>query len=223
MIPSKLKKLIEDALESVHRHPQHDLNLGYRQAIWAALETYNNDYSQDNHLGHNRRAFLANLTVRHVLHIWHQMFPEDNTPQKILLEAEQVMAGTISKEVAKKDSERFWQEMQQLGYSDSKMAFTVGCAAAQALNTAIEDENFNSGNIDYNLTDNWDTEGNDASFFAACAYTNGSVWKTNWGNSQSKKRLQFWEWWLTQAVPMAWEAFANEKRFVNLLDVSELE
>ncbi|NJK69604.1 MAG: hypothetical protein HC941_26540 [Microcoleus sp. SU_5_3] len=100
-IPSALEKLIADALSSVHHHPQHDLNLGYRQAIWAALEADNDN------LGHQRRAFLANLTVRHVLPIWHQTFPQDDRPQHILIEAEQVIAGTINKEVAQKDSERF--------------------------------------------------------------------------------------------------------------------
>ncbi|MFB2983619.1 hypothetical protein [Microseira sp. BLCC-F43] len=37
-ITFELEKLIADALSSVHYHPQHDLNLGYRQAIWSALE-----------------------------------------------------------------------------------------------------------------------------------------------------------------------------------------
>lgn len=209
-IPSALEKLIADALSSVHHHPQHDLNLGYRQAIWAALEADNDN------LGHQRRAFLANLTVRHVLPIWHQTFPQDDRPQHILIEAEQVIAGTINKEVAQKDSERFWQEMQQLGYNDSSMAFTVGCAAAQALNTAIEDEIFDPDGIDYNLTDNQDTEGNDASFFAACACANGPIWQIKSGKSDSSKRQEFWEWWLMQAVTAAWEAVKEQKEFVNL-------
>lgn len=210
VIPSELQKLIAKALESVRHHPQHDLNLGYRQAIWAALE------SDNNNSGHKRRAFLANLTVRHVLPIWHQTFPHDDRPQLILAQAEQVIAGSIKKEIAQKDSERFWQEMQQLGYNDSTMAFTVGCAAAQALNSAIEDEIFDPDDIDYNLTDNQDTEGNDASFFAACAYANGPIWQTKSGKSDSTKRQEFWEWWLTQAVPAANEAVREQKEFVNL-------
>ncbi|NJK69605.1 MAG: hypothetical protein HC941_26545 [Microcoleus sp. SU_5_3] len=106
--------------------------------------------------------------------------------------------------------------MQQLGYNDSSMAFTVGCAAAQALNTAIEDEIFDPDGIDYNLTDNQDTEGNDASFFAACACANGPIWQIKSGKSDSSKRQEFWEWWLMQAVTAAWEAVKEQKEFVNL-------
>jgi hypothetical protein len=54
------------------------------------------------------------------------------------------------------------------------------------------------------LNDYQDIEGNDATFFAACAYANGPVWKTISGEGNATKRLEFWEWWLTQAVPNAW-------------------
>ncbi|WP_127082901.1 Imm5 family immunity protein [Dulcicalothrix desertica] len=50
------------------------------------------------------------------------------------------------------------------------------------------------------------TEGNDSSFFAACAYADGAVWKTVSGEQNPIKRLEFWNWWLTQAVPAAWSA-----------------
>ncbi|HBE21460.1 MAG TPA: hypothetical protein DDW51_28675 [Cyanobacteria bacterium UBA11367] len=59
-------------------------------------------------------------------------------------------------------------------------------------------------------------KGNNASFFAACAYANGPVWQIKSGKSDSTKRQEFWEWWLTQAVPAAWEAVREQKEFVNL-------
>jgi hypothetical protein len=105
-IPSQLKNLIHEALESVYRHPQHDLNLGYRHAIWAVFG--------DN--GHLKRTALAISTVRHILPIWNQKFLNDYRPQQILALAEKVIAGDVSKAVAEKDSQHLWQEMQQLGY-----------------------------------------------------------------------------------------------------------
>lgn len=105
-VPSQLQKLIQDALESVYHHPQHDLNLGYRQAIWAAFG--------DN--GHLKRTVLALSTVRHVLPIWNQKFPHDDRPQQLLTLAEAVISGDVSKAFAEKEAERLWREMQQLGY-----------------------------------------------------------------------------------------------------------
>ncbi|OYD96307.1 hypothetical protein CDG76_05705 [Nostoc sp. 'Peltigera membranacea cyanobiont' 210A] len=66
--------------------------------------------------------------------------------------------------------------------------------------------------IDFNLTDNRDTEGNDAAFFAACAYANGAVWETISGKSDSARRLEFWLWWLNVAIPSAWEAIEEDEK-----------
>ncbi len=110
--------------------------------------------------------------------------------------------------------------MQQLGYDDSGMAFTLGCAAVASLDTAIFDENFDPDEIDFNLTDNRDTEANDVAFFAACAYANGAVWETISGKSDSAKRLEFWSWWLNVAVPSAWEVIKDEKIDIPLPEAS---
>jgi hypothetical protein len=201
-IPSRLQNLIQEALESVYRHPQHDLNLGYRHAIWAAFG--------DN--GHNRRTALAVSTVRHVLPIWYRKFSGDDRPQQIINLAEKVISGDVSRTFAEKESQKFWQEMQQLGYNDSSMAFTVGCAAVASLDTAIFDENFDDCEIDLNLTDNQDAEGNDTAFFAACAYANSAVWETVSGLADSRRRLEFWSWWLNVAVSRAWDAAKEDEK-----------
>jgi Immunity protein Imm5 len=201
-IPSGLQNLIQEANKSLHRHPQHDLNLGDRHAIWAAFGDS----------GHLRRTALALSTVRHVLPIWNQRFPNDDRPQKVLTLAEKVISGDVSKAFAEKESQILWREMQQLGYEDSGIAFTVGCAAVAALDTAIFDENFEPDEIDFNLIDNQDIEGNDTAFFAACAYANGAVWETISGKSDSAKRWEFWSWWLNIAVPTAWEAIEENQK-----------
>jgi hypothetical protein len=212
-IPSRLKQLIQEALESVHHHPQHDLNLGYRQAIWLALESEHDDIGIKNNLGYTRRALLAIFTVRHVLPIWCQAFPNDDTPQRILAMAEKVIHGKISKEIAELESDLVVKQIEQLGYNSDGMEFTVGYSAVAALNTAVSDENFDPEHIDYSISDNLDVEGNDASFFAAAAYSNGPIWKTQ-SNSDSAKRREFWEWWLMQAVPLAWESIREPKTTV---------
>ncbi|MEC4816043.1 MAG: Imm5 family immunity protein [Scytonema sp. PMC 1069.18] len=208
-VPSQLQNLIQEANKSLYRHPQHDLNLGYRHAIWAAFGEN----------GHLRRTALALSTVRHVLPIWNQQFSNDDKPQQVLTLAEKVISGDVSKALAEKESKQLWREIQQLGYDDSGIAFSVGCAAVASLDTAIFDENFDADEIDFNLTDEQDTEGNDTAFFAACAYANGPVWETISGKSDSAKRLEFWSWWLNIAVPNAWEAIEEDEN----LDIPLLE
>lgn len=209
-ISSQLQNLIQDALELVYRHPNHDLNLGYRHAIWAA-------FGDNGHLG---RTALALSTVRHVLPIWKQKFNNDK-PQQVISLAEKVISGDVNKAFAEEQSQHLWREMQQLGYEDSGMAFTVGCAAVASLDTAIFDENFDPDEIDFNLTDDRDTEGNDAAFFAAYAYANGTVWETVSGKSHSAKRLEFWSWWLNVAVPSAWETIQEDRsRDISLREAS---
>jgi hypothetical protein len=204
-IPSQLEKVINKSLKAVDSHPQHDLNLGYRQAIWTALDYSNNDnlisQNNSNNLGHQRRAFLANLTIAYVLPIWYQEFPHDNLPQYLLSEADKLTRGMVEKEIAEQDYNNFLSYMNQLGYTKSNMAFTVGYGAVQALGTALYDENFAPDDIDYEITDSQDSEGNDASFFAACAYANGPIWKAK---SNSQKRREFWQWWLKTAVPQSY-------------------
>lgn len=102
--------------------------------------------------------------------------------------------GILVQMLREKRASAYWREMQQLGYGGHGMSFTVGCAAVAALDTAINNKTFDPDDIDFNMTDNQDTEGNDSSFFAACAYADGAVWKTVSGEHDTTKRLEFWYW-----------------------------
>jgi hypothetical protein len=133
---------MEDALESVRRHPQHDLTLGYRQAIWRWMGPFSDEPDTQNSIGHQRRAFLATLAIRRVLPIWNEAFPNDDTPEKILAEAEQVMKGVVNEEVVRKDLDRFWEYVWELASDTKNMAVAVGLGAVQALVSAIQDEIF---------------------------------------------------------------------------------
>lgn len=210
-LPRTLQILIAEALESVRRHPQHDLTLGYRQAIWAAfgpaLDTYQTYGSEAALVGHQRRVFLAVLTVRHVLPIWLNVWPNNQSPRRLLTHVEQVMKGKMSKDMALDVINRWWDVVDELGARSQNMAVTVGFAALQALATAAVDEMFEPDEIDVNLTDSEEFDNNDASFYAAVAYANGPIWKIA-ANAKpdSAKRGQFWQWWLTEAVPAAYKS-----------------
>ena len=210
MLPYELRQLIKQAQESVRCHPQHDLNLGYRQAIWAALGPSRHSQKTIGSEGHKRRVLLAVLAVRHVLPIWHQVWPDDQTPQRILAHVSQVMKGKMSQQAALRDIDRFWEYIDLLGSQSQNMAAAVGFAAVQALTTAVVDEFFDE--IDLNLTDSEEFESNDASFHAAVAYANGPLWEIDASPApNSQKRQQFWQWWLTEAVPKSWQSISPKR------------
>jgi len=212
MLPYELRKLIEEALKSVRCHPQHDLNLGHRQAIWAALGPSRHTQKTMGNEGHKRRVLLAVLAVRHVLPIWHQVWPDDQTPPRILAYVSQVMKGKMSQKAALRDIDRFWEYIDLLGSQTKNMAAAVGFAAVQALTTAVVDEFFDPDEIELNLTDSEEFESNDASFHAAVAYANGPIWEIDASPApNSEKRQQFWEWWLTEAVPKSWKSISPKR------------
>lgn len=209
-LPRTLQTLMTEALESVRRHPQHDLLLGYRQAIWAAFGPALHPGQPDSEaalVGHQRRVFLAVLTVRHVLPIWLKVWPNNKSPQRLLTHVEEVMKGEMSKDMALDAINRWWDVVDELGARSQNMAVTVGFAALQALATAAVDEMFEPDDIDVALTDSEEFDNNDASFYAAVAYANGPIWKiAAKPKSDSAKRAQFWQWWLTEAVPAAYQS-----------------
>lgn len=201
-MPQSLEKLIDNALETVHNHPKNDLNLGYRQAIWAEFGPLGDE------LGLKKRAVLAKFTIEKVLPIWESTFPDDNTPGKILSEVAQILDGSLSfsSEDASKHVRDFWEWVQDIAASDNQLtALNVGFGAVKLITTALFDELFDSKNIDYNCTDaDVDSYDADCSYYAAAAYSNGTVWEED---SDASKRKEFWEWWLKEAVPEAWDSF----------------
>lgn len=191
-----LDEIIEKALTSVRSHPRHDLELGYRQAIWAALESSpgNGD------VGRKRRLLLAILSAKHVLPLWEKLRPDDNLPHRCLAKAEQSLFDRI--EALEDDYMAAIQIIDDLEYEP---VIAAGHCAVETLSTTLWDERFDPTNIDYSLTnEDLDPDYDDPALIASYAYANGSIWEES---SNDHKRLEFWEWWLTEAVLKAWQAF----------------
>jgi len=215
-LPTDLQQIIDEALVAVKQHPLHDLNLGYRHAIYSSLGELHTTHHSPDTIGHKRRALLSISTVRHVLPFWEQARPMDTLPHRLLAIAEEVMDGKIDEIKAKQMladiDEGPWAYMETINYialteNIENPSFSyAGFGAAHALGVALYDERFDPTHIDYNLLDNdvdehqWDT-----AFYAAYAASNGAVWLEN---SEAIKRHTFWKWWLTEA-PTAWASFSD--------------
>lgn len=210
VMPEILRNVIQEALEFVDCDAHHDLNLGYRHAIWLTFGPRMKVPGTPFNLGHMRRASLAILTAHQVLQIWEAVWPEDNLPSSLLEIAREVIKGKVSVESAKTFRRTAWAKLEQLAsnpeYQEAKYqrSTSAGLSAECALKTVLEDEVFEATHIDYSLTDlDQDAYEHDASFWAATAYS-GPIWEVD---SDSSRRREFWVWWLNEAVSQAWEVF----------------
>ncbi len=205
---STLVSAIKAAHEAMLQNSQSDLSLGYRHSIWAALGPRADSFQVPKPFGLHRRATLAILSARRVIPIWESVWPNDNTPHHILVEAGQVLNGLVEPQTADRDFGEFWTYMDSLASRlKNSSAVMVGYSAAKALCTALFDEKFDPFHINYELTDaDVDPYDSDAAFAAAVAYAGGTIWNTD---SISSKRREFWEWWLGEAVPSAWDSVSD--------------
>ena len=160
-----------------------------------------------------------------VLPLWEARFPGDERPRRILEMAEGVLRGELLSEDEDRSASRFWDDLDvlQLEFGPEKvpMALAVGYAAASALVAAYGEawDDLDVEEIDYESVDSRDFTCNDTAFYASVAYVGGPVWEILACVSPDTEKCQaFWTWWLTGAVPRAWEAGAqppsprNEKR-----------
>ena len=206
-MPSILQQKIEKAKVALHSHPQLDLNLGYRQGIWVALEF--NGEAKSIKLGHKRRTVLAIITASRVLNIWENIWWQDGTPHSLIGTTQLLLAKKIEQSQARAYRNEMWAKLENMASApeyqgfEYQKAIAAGLSAISALSTALDDEAFDREGIDEELTDaDTDAYESDSSFWAAIAHA-GATWEAE---GDRKKREEFWQWWLTEAVKNAWRA-----------------
>jgi hypothetical protein len=206
-IPFTLTDIIEKALLAIEDNPVGNLNLGYRQAIWAEFGPRLNPKASDSKLAHKKRVFLALQTIKHSLSLWEEKYTEDRMPYQIIDHIEKILQGTLvlENEEGLELYNHYW------GYFDSKLSenpgnatssqISIGYAAALCFYVAFFDEDFDANYIDDNLEDAEDPYEMDVAQIVAIAYADGG---TGDPDSNKEKRKEFWHWWLNEAVLQAW-------------------
>jgi hypothetical protein len=196
------------------------------------LAIYNAFGSQSDLQGQRVRAYLALITARRVLPLWQAAFPSDDMPERMLALAEAVIRGTVDTQVAAREMAEAWYHNPQSGDSGEYALWHTYCAGEAALNAVSEalSKNPLADRIqDYTSATNKDptyikdaetiTDDDlvygvtDAASSAATAYAgriDGGDGYLIDSPSHPEKRREFWEWWLTEAIPQAWELAAEE-------------
>lgn len=205
----QLQQAIDQAYEAVEQHPQHALLPFYRGEIYKAISPaiYNALRELIDPPAYRVRVMLSLLTGPQILPVWQQERPDDTWPQDLLDMVERVLRGTVSPEQASIEAEKAFDQAGELAQTMEEPAlqrvWAVVAFAIEALFEAAGAHGFGTMIISRNETDaNLDPWTSDPALWAAAAYA-GPVWDPE---SDSIRRKEFWEWWLREALPAAWEA-----------------
>lgn len=208
---TELQSLIQECLKVITQDTNHYLQPFYRQKIYKAFGPANRRDNVENPLtltfADKVFSWLAILAARYVLPIWQQPFPQDNLPQHLLATAEGVLKGTVQVQIAEKLADATWEQLEREGTEGERLypypaAFFVAVAANEALFTALGLDRWHDVEIRENENESdLDPWTSDSAKYSCAAFAGGI-----WGETfDSQKSFEFWEWWLIEAIPQAWQ------------------
>lgn len=211
-LPVILRDVLAQSQSVILRHPANALTPVNRYRIYrviASLPQYE-----------RLQKFLEFHTAQHVQPIWEQFLPQDDRMHKTLDIATQLLQGRADITTADEHIKSIWGSIEltrqpDAGIADHEQETLIvrglsrdnGLFALMAAVTAlrriahIEETSWEGLNIKEDDTDTTLLSSRpDTALYAAGAYA-GPIWSKT---SSAKKRLQFWEWWLSEAIPYAW-------------------
>ena len=207
LLPPELATAICEGIAITQSAPFHDLSYGQRCVINRLLGPHDQPEKVSGlcGIGRWRRYKLADITTRRVLQCWERLLPQDKLPHECLEAAYRVLNGQLSQSECEQLREDGWNHCGELVYKhqDAQNDVLPGYAALQVVRIALWD-NLYPEVVELEITDgDLDPENLDYSYCAAAAFAGGTVWNDS---SSASRRLEFWQWWLTEAVPAAWHS-----------------
>ena len=202
-LPMTLRNKLNQASQILHSNNEYQIKPITRLNIYAAFAEF------ENKLAKIWLTRLEILTAKRVLPLWQEALPNIQLPEQVLDLAEQVLDGFLDFETA--CNANILDELYQLlgGDLEDEVPATVEFAgeSAYCAFVNIRHQPFQDLLVDEKLTDDkfYSQLGGDAASSAVKAFA-GVVIDGYWvKKSDPQKRLEFWEWWLTEAIPQAWE------------------
>lgn len=219
-MPPDLTSAIQAAHVALSNDPHQHLELRYRQPILAALGPKMDASRTDGGPGYQRRTYLDLLTVKRVLPLWQAIWPSNTLPQQATAQAEKLLRGApAQRDAAYQDIREYWGVFSDFNTEenpqDAKESMVL-FAAIKALCRATYDMSFDPAQPpaeikpgQFMLDGQVGPFNRDAAFDASVAAANGLPWDST---SSPQRRRAFWEWWLREAVPAAWESVPESGR-----------
>ena len=151
-------------------------------------------------------SWLSILTAREVLPIWIQDQPERNAPERIIGLAERFLLYKDKRAEVIEAASLFSGWLSNADIDVGENVYQAACAAFGAYELVVSPAILLTHHDKPNVMDE-DLRGNGQDFARAAAKAfefsdNSEDWTIEY---DLDKRLQFWQWWLTEAIPQAWE------------------
>lgn len=229
-MPPQLQQTIEEALAAMLSHPTHELNWRYRRAIYQAFGNMEDKVVKE------ARGWFAILTAQKVLPIFTGLVPHESMPLQLLATAIEILTNQIERDRALQvldlgyhsfGNALAWDAFERKVYHNAECA---AYSAYKALGEVLDDGDPLKWihNVSYHkesgikklgppVDDNWvggedftDKElANDGAGDAASAAAVGYACSAESFDCDPSRLKEFWEWWLTGAIPLAWKYATN--------------
>jgi hypothetical protein len=177
------------------RHPEHQLSPVHRRRIYAVLGAGDR--------GRRARGHLAVHAAQRVLPVWTSERPDDPVAEDVLRIAQAVLGRGGDRRTGAATADRAWRHMEAVGEShggEPHRSLLAGLAAVAALREALGEDPFEGVTMGERTTDaDLDPWSSDAAVFAVGAVA-GAAWEAD---ADPDGRRDFWDWWLSAAVPAA--------------------
>lgn len=200
MLPLELQRIL------VGLHQSLD-NLDYELRPYQRIILYNALNYKDNPFGQRVVSYLALLSAQKVLPIWQDALPKQTLPQQMLDMAQDFLMGKLDFDSTFHNAGNLWNIYgNKTEYL--KVSTKIDCAGGsslEALNIALKLPPFNNLRINSEVQDIDLKPGyGDAASSAVKAYSN-VTYLDNTLYVDEELTLKFWKWWLTEAIPQAWQ------------------
>ncbi len=229
-IPEEVQGLLDEALQIVQTHPNHELGQNERRIIYETLRSIPR--------GEVACRWLAILAAQRVLPIYEHALTTINEyqendefgvnavqkPRYMLHAVEQVMLGLIARESVKEAWDDFYHFLhigldKRVPYLALSATYEAVCEAMGTIplhNQVSKAVHLDKGTTEYVSSDKWTDEelagagANAADAAVNAVYAYAQIAGTRQFDYQ--KVLEFWRWWLEEAIPQAWKKAGETQR-----------
>jgi hypothetical protein len=211
ILPMQFRDTLKAASLTLESDSRGHLPLPERLAIWKLLGSYSDRNAEVPTTGDLHRAELSLIAAADVIHIWNSTF--ENPIFDLLIEMcfKHLSNRSMAQEIDKKRRE-LTEHLQDLEFEEDQVSALFAAESVLAAATLVlGSRTFDPYAIEPTTQDEeLDSDRWDSAYFAAAAYTGGLL-----GDPQSStsKRKEFWQWYLTDAVPEAWRSWPENNVF----------
>jgi len=217
-LPNDIQETLDFVAVEMRQSLDYSLLPKHRLSIYRAINSY------DGQLADKFFSWLDFLTAQHLENIWNQEMASDDFVPRMLTVAEGLLQGTLTLEQTKDERDLFYHAAGSLTYNEdvSSKAQNTMLAAYNALQTVYGITPFQYADLEQ-IERGFSDEivaglsVADTAAYAVLAYAGFNVdyeYEADITESEiegeetlfePEKRLEFWEWWLFEAILQAWE------------------